>query len=101
MVSLDQRLPRSNRTVLERSRMGIKVNREENARGQQREMLPGGLAEYAVIQMAAMRLVGVRFDVDARLPGFGQTRRIRDDGHARQQNVQDAEGAQHQAADCQ
>ena len=69
--------------------------------GGSREMLARGLAENAVIEMAAMRLVGVRLDVDARLPGFGQTRRIGNDGQARHKNVQDANGAQHQAADRQ
>ena len=100
MVSLDQRLPRSNRTVLERSRMGIKVNRKRMPAGSSAEMLPGGLAEYAVIQMAAMRLVGVRFDVWTRLPGFGKL-----DASATTatpgSRTWDAEGAQHQAADCQ
>jgi hypothetical protein len=69
--------------------------------GWSREMRARGLAKNTVIEVAAMRLVCVRLDVDARLPGLGQTGRIGNDGQARHQNVQDADGAQHQAADHQ
>jgi hypothetical protein len=81
--------------------MGAKVNLERKLPKRGREVLAGGLAENAVIEMAAMGPVSVRLDVDARLPGLRQTRRIGDDRRARQQNVEDADGAEQQAAESQ